>query len=173
MTRPRRVLLIGMMGAGKSTTAALVADALGWACLDSDAEVERRCGCSVAELWSVQGEEAFRKEEAAVVAELLAGGEPSVIALGGGAVLDPDTAAAIGRGGTVVWLRAAPSALAGRVGDGATRPLLEGTDTEGALAELSARREGVYTSLAHAVVDVDSLTPEEVASRVIAVLTDA
>ncbi|MGH9122358.1 MAG: shikimate kinase [Acidimicrobiales bacterium] len=173
MSRPRRALLIGMMGSGKSTTAELVGKSLGWPCFDSDGEVERRRGATVAELWSEQGEAAFRREEAAVVADLLSGPEPAVVALGGGAVLDPASAAAIRDGGTVVWLRGTCAELAQRVGDGGTRPLLAGGDPEGALAELSARREGAYASTAHAVVDVDGLTPEEVAARVVRELSGA
>ncbi|MHB8440044.1 MAG: shikimate kinase, partial [Acidimicrobiales bacterium] len=86
-----RIVLVGMMGAGKSSVGGVLASRLGWDFVDADVEVERRAGMSVAELFSSRGEAAFREEEATVMGELLACAGPTVIAAGGGAVLDPAT----------------------------------------------------------------------------------
>ncbi len=120
-----RVLLVGMMGAGKTTTGRLVAGHLGWAYRDSDADVEAETGLSVPELFAQQGEEAFRRAEADVLARACADPTPAVISVAGGAVLRPENRALIARSGTVVWLRARPETLAARVGEGVGRPLLD------------------------------------------------
>lgn len=165
--RPRRVLLIGMMGAGKTTVGRLVAAELGCGYLDSDVEVERTTGHSVPELFATAGEAAFRAAESAVLAEAVAEPAPVVVSVAGGAVLDPANRSLLGRSGLVVWLRARPATLARRVGDGAGRPLL-GEDPAAALARLEAERRPLYAELADAVVDVDDLGPAEVAERVLA-----
>jgi shikimate kinase len=162
---PERILLIGMMGAGKSTAGHLLAERLGWVYLDSDHEILLRTGRTVPEIWHAQGEAAFRAEEAAVLAEAIASMEPAVVGVAGGAVLDPANRARIVRAGLVVWLRVCVATLIARVGDGAGRPLLEG-DPAGALTRLDAARRPIYASLAQFVVDVDDLSPAEVADRI-------
>jgi len=161
------ILLVGMMGAGKTTTGHLVADRLGWGYCDSDADVEAMTGLSVPELFERDGEGAFRKAEATVLAESCASPSPLVISVAGGAVLDPGNRALIARSGTVVWLRARPETLGARVGDGAGRPLL-GEDPTEAMGRLLTDRAPYYTELADLVIDVDDLTPAEVAARILA-----
>ena len=161
------ILLVGMMGAGKTTTGHLVADRLGWGYCDSDADVEAMTGLSVPELFERDGEGAFRKAEATVLAESCASPSPLVISVAGGAVLDPANRALIARSGTVVWLRARPEPLGARVGDGAGRPLL-GDDPTAAMGRLLSARAPFYTELADLVIDVDDLTPPEVAERILA-----
>jgi shikimate kinase len=162
-----KILLIGMMGAGKTTIGRLLAHRLGVPYLDSDAEIQRRTGHTVPEIWHAQGEAAFRAEEARVLADAVADPEPAVVAVAGGAVLDPTNRDLVRHGGTVVWLRARPETLAARVGEGAGRPLLDG-DPAGALARLDAVRRPVYAELAGFAVDVDDLAPSEVADRIVA-----
>lgn len=162
---PRRLLIIGMMGSGKTTVGRLAAERLGWPYLDSDAEVEEATGRTVPEIFAADGEPAFRAAEGEALALALRA-EPAVVAVAGGAVLDPGNRLRIERGGTVVWLRADVATLARRVGDGAGRPLL-GDDPPAALAELEAVRRPLYAALADAVVDVDHLTPEEAADAVL------
>jgi shikimate kinase len=166
-----RLVLVGMMGAGKSTVGALAAAALGWRFVDVDAEVEQRAGMTVSELFARCGEPEFRRVESELLAECLGETGPAVVAVGGGAVLDPANRARIADAGTVVWLRGRPDTLAARVGDGELRPLLEGAGLEGParrLEELLGRRRGLYAEVADSVVDVDDRPPEEVVAEVIA-----
>jgi len=166
-----RLLLVGMMGAGKSTVGRAVASRLGWPHRDTDAEIVRRAGATVPELFAARGEPAFRRLESEVLAAVLTEPGPCVVSVGGGAVLDPGNRAALGRAGTVVWLRARPATLAGRVGSGRGRPLLGGPDgAAGALARIEAERRAVYAEVATAVVDVDELDTAAVADRVLAVV---
>lgn len=164
-----RLLLVGMMGAGKTTVGRLVAARLGWDYFDSDEQVEVGTGRSVPEIFATDGEKAFRKAEAAALTAALAGESPAVVSVAGGAVLDPANRALLERSGTVVWLRADPSTLAARVGDGSGRPLL-GDDPAGAIARLDEVRRPLYAEVADAVVDVDGVEPATVADRVIGAL---
>lgn len=162
-----RVLLIGMMGAGKTTVGRLVADRLGWPYLDSDTEVEEATGHTVAELFAEGGESSFRAAESEALARALEGDGPAVVSVAGGAVLDPANRSLLRRSGTVVWLRADPATLAARVGEGAGRPLLAG-DPVASLVRLDAVRRPLYAEVAHAAVDVDGASPEAVAEAVLA-----
>ena len=162
-----RILLVGMMGAGKTTTGHLVADRLGWGYRDSDADVEAATGLTVPELFARDGEAAFRQAEADVLADACADPAASVVSVAGGAVLRPDNRRLIAASGTVVWLRARPETLAARVGDGAGRPLLE-DDPDGAMVRLSAVRSPLYAEVADLVIDVDELPAEEIARRILA-----
>ena len=163
------LLLVGMMGAGKSTVGRLVAARLGRPHVDTDSEVERRAGISVRAIFSTRGEESFRLEESRVLAEVLAGDVPAVVSVGGGAVLDPADRMAMHDGGTVVWLRARPETLARRVGRTDDRPLLAGAagETTAVLARIEAERRPLYEEVAAEVIDVDGLTATEVADRVL------
>jgi 5-deoxy-5-amino-3-dehydroquinate synthase len=160
------VVLVGMMGAGKSSVARRVARHLGWRHVDVDTEVERSAGCTIASLFASEGEAAFRDREAATLRTLLASTEPLVIATGGGSVLRPENRQAMRDRARVVWLRARPDTLAARVGDGASRPLLAG-DPLGSLTRIAAERAGAYEAAAHHVVDVDDVPFTLVTERVV------
>ncbi len=176
--RPRRVLLVGMMGAGKTTVGRLLASRLGWSYLDSDEEVEAFSGHTVKELFESGGERAFRPLESKALAAALQGDAPAVVSVAGGAVLDPANRALLRRAGTVVWLRASPATLFERVradtvaasealpGSGDHRPLLD-HDPAGTLVRLDAERRPLYQEVADAVVDVDGLDPGAVADQVL------
>lgn len=169
-----RLLLVGMMGAGKSTVGRLLAARLGWRHVDTDAEIVRASGATVPELFATGGEPAFRRLESAALAAVLAEAPPCVVSVGGGAVLDAANRVALRGAGTVVWLRAGPDTLAARVGGGRGRPLLDGSgDAAGALARIEAERRAVYSEVADAVVDVDGLDPAAVAERVLALVPAA
>jgi shikimate kinase len=164
---PPRILLVGMMGCGKTTTGALIARRLGWDYRDSDADVEALTGHTVPEIFASDGEAAFRKVEAEVLATACSSEQPTVVSVAGGAVLSADNRKLIRECGTVVWLRAEPQRLAERVGDGAGRPLLEG-DKTAIMDRLLTERAPHYAEVADAVVDVGDLTPDQVADRVLA-----
>jgi shikimate kinase len=161
-----RILLVGMMGAGKTTTGHLLAERLGWAYRDSDADVEAATGLTVPELFARDGEAAFRRAEATVLAEACADPSPSIVSVAGGAVLSEDNRRLIASSGIVVWLRARPETLAARVGDGIGRPLL-GDDPAEAVVRLDAVRAPLYAELADVVLNVDELTAVAVADRII------
>ncbi len=161
-----RLVLVGMMGAGKSTVGHLVAERLGWRYLDSDEQVEAETGRTVVELFAERGEAAFRTEESRVLAEALGADEPVVVSAAGGVVLAEENRSLLRRRGPVVWLRAEPATLAARLGQGAGRPLL-GSDPAGRIVELDEVRRPLYETVATAVVDVDRLSPEVVADRVL------
>jgi shikimate kinase len=161
-----RILLVGMMGAGKTTTGQLLAEHLGWDYRDSDADVEAATGLTVPELFARDGEAAFRRAEAAVLADACAAPAPSVVSVAGGAVLSPENRRLVTASGTVVWLRARPDTLAGRVGDGAGRPLLE-TDPAHAMVRLNDVRAPLYAEVADLVIDVDELRPDDVVQRIL------
>ncbi|HUE60510.1 MAG TPA: shikimate kinase [Acidimicrobiales bacterium] len=161
----QKVFLVGMMGVGKTTAGRLLAEKLGWPHLDSDEEVVRVAGKPFPQLWEEGGEPGFRSLETKVVSELAASPGEAVVALGGGAVLDPQNRETIKGAGLVVWLRADPATLSERVGDGRGRPLLKSGPAK-ALKHLSDTRAPLYESVADLVFDVDRMNPREVAERV-------
>lgn len=163
---PERILLIGMMGAGKTSVGRRLAARLGWEHVDSDDQVERATGRTVAEIFAADGEAAFRREERAALLGALAASVPSVVSVAGGAVLDPANRQAIKAGGTVVWLRASVATLAERVGEGQGRPLLAG-DPAGALARLLPEREPLYAQLADVVLEVEGRGPDDLAGAIV------
>ena len=162
MTRPRAVL-VGPMGAGKTTVAGLLADAWGTAVRDTDHDVEAVAGKPISDIFVDSGEEAFRALERAAVADALATHD-GVLALGGGAVLDPGTRDLL-EGHRVVFLRVGLGDAVKRVGLGAGRPLLLG-NVRGRIKALLDERTPVYESVATLVVDTDGRTPEEVAGEI-------
>ncbi|MGH9018131.1 MAG: shikimate kinase [Acidimicrobiales bacterium] len=165
-----RLLLVGMMGAGKSTVARLAARSVGWKWLDVDEMVSREAGASVPELFARHGESYFRRQESRALQSVLGGDEDVIVSVGGGAVLDEANRARLAEGGEVVWLRARPETLMARVRDGAGRPLLDGTTPEQrmqTLRRIDAERRPIYGALARHVVDVDGLDAASVARRVL------
>ncbi|MDQ3680726.1 MAG: shikimate kinase [Actinomycetota bacterium] len=162
----RRILLVGMMGSGKTTVGRSVAARLGYPYLDSDEQVERRTGHTVREIFEARGEAAFREEEKLALAEALSTDGPVVVSVAGGAVLDPDNRRRLQKAGLVVWLRAGVATLAERVVGAHHRPLL-GDDPLGALTRLLQHRRPIYEELADLVIDVEQLTPEQAAEQIV------
>ena len=162
----RHLVLIGLMGAGKTTVGRECARRLGRPFVDTDDEVTRIAHTTVDRIFAEVGEAEFRRLEREVVAVVCASPEPLVVACGGGAVLDPENRRALRSAGIVVWLRAPAHTLAGRVGDGSTRPLLR-DDPAGALSRLERLREPAYDTAAHVQVDTDGIDVKTVAARVL------
>jgi shikimate kinase len=163
----RHLVLIGLMGAGKSTVGERCATALGRAFVDTDRLVELNAGMNVAEIFSTQGEPAFRALERGVVADVSVSPEPLVIACGGGVALDPDNRRALREHGVVVWLRAEAEELGRRVGAGTGRPLLQGGPPAPTLERLAFLRAPAYEAAAHVTVDTDGLAIEAVTELVL------
>jgi shikimate kinase len=161
----RNVVLVGLMGAGKSVVGRGVARKLGRPFVDTDAEIERRAGRSIPALFATEGEVPFRALERAAVAEVAARAR-QVVATGGGAVADPANRDALRRTGFVVYLAARPETLAARVGEGEGRPMLEGGDPVARIRELLARREPAYRQ-SDLVVDTDGLSVRQVVALVV------
>lgn len=159
------IVLVGLMGTGKSTVGRLLAARLGLPLVDSDSVIAERTGATVRELWEQGGEAAYRRLESQIVLDALATPEPAVVAAPGGVVLDPAVRQALGRA-FVVWLRAEPQLVAARVGHGDHRPLL-GADPATVLSQMAGERASLYASVADLIVDVDDLSPEQVADAVI------
>jgi shikimate kinase len=140
----RSIVLIGMMGVGKSSIGRRLGARLGIPFVDADAEIERAAGMSIADIFARHGEAAFRSGEARVIARLLNSG-PQVLATGGGAVMNPATRALIQERGVSIWLSAEFELLLRRISKRkAERPMLQTTDPAGTLRELLAAREPIY-----------------------------
>ena len=163
-SRPRRFVLCGMMGTAKSTVGKALAAELGVPFLDTNRMVERAAGASVPEVFRQLGEPEFRRMEARAVAEAM-DTERAVVAVGGGALLDPESRARVRRRASAVWLWADPETAARRAG-GATRPLLSGSDPVGAARELLEARLPTYAACSDLIVDTASRTPEVVARKI-------
>jgi shikimate kinase len=148
----RSIVLVGLMGAGKSTVGRRLASVLRLPFHDADQEIETAAGCSISDFFERYGEPAFRDGERKVIARLLAGPR-HVLATGGGAFMDPTTRVLIKEQGLSVWLRANIDLLMERVTKRPTRPLLKNDDPRGTMERLMAERYPVY---AEADITVDS-----------------
>ncbi|MEO1000236.1 MAG: shikimate kinase [Pseudomonadota bacterium] len=163
------IVLVGLMGAGKTSVGKRLAARLAVPFRDSDEAVVEAAGLSIPEIFAELGEAAFRDGERRVIARLLRAG-PGVLATGGGAFLDAGTRAAIGVAGVSVWLRADLETLWARVGGKPGRPLLDGADPRGRLAALMEARYPVYGEAEVTVETKGQGAHEHVASRIIAAL---
>lgn len=158
-----RVVLVGPMGAGKTTVGGLLAKRWGLGVRDTDHDVETAEGRRISEIFVDDGEERFRMLERAAVADALASHD-GVLALGGGSVLDPRTQSDL-RGHRVVFLRVGLADATKRVGLGVGRPLLLG-NVRSRIKVLLDEREPVYAAVAEITVDTDGRGPEDVAAEV-------
>jgi shikimate kinase / 3-dehydroquinate synthase len=163
------IVLTGFMGTGKSRVGREVADRLGRPFLDLDELVAERAGRSIPEIFAQDGEAAFRALELEACQELrYAAGK--VIAVGGGAVLDPANREALAAGGTVICLEASPDVIARRLAGGNGRPLLGGSAREERIAELLAQRASVYAALPYHL-DTSMMTIAQAAERVMGIVS--
>ena len=137
------LVLIGLMGAGKSAVGRRLAASLNLPFTDADGEIETAAGQTISEIFAEHGEAYFRTGERKVIARLLENG-PQVLATGGGAYMDPETRAAVKANGISIWLKANLRVLMKRVGRRGNRPLLQVDDPETAMKKLMAQRNPVY-----------------------------
>ena len=161
------IVLVGVPGAGKTTVGKLLAKNLGIDFFDSDQFIETRAGKSVSDIFTQDGEPAFRKLEHDVIVELLDSNNV-VLALGGGSLGNDETRAKV-KDATTVWLVAGLAQAVDRVGMNRNRPLLLG-NVRGQLADLMAAREPFYKEVAAIAVDTSKLIPSEVVTEIVSEL---
>jgi len=161
----RTVVMVGLMGAGKSAIGKRLAQSLSLPFVDADKEIEEAAGCTIPEIFARFGEPAFRDGERRVITRLL-DGPPCVLATGGGAFMDDTTRAKIKRSGLSIWLRAELDTLVRRTARRNNRPLLNAGDPREILAKLMAVRYPVYAE-ADLAVDSADAPPEITTQRVI------
>jgi shikimate kinase len=165
----RSVVLVGMMGVGKSSVGRRLATRLAIPFVDADAEIEKAAGMSIADIFARHGEAYFRSGEARVIARLLESG-PQVLATGGGAFINADTRALIKLKGVSIWLRAEVDVLLRRTGKRRNdRPLLQTADPAETLRELLAEREPTY-ALADLTVQSREVAHDAIVSDILTAL---
>lgn len=159
------LVLVGLMGAGKTTIGRLLAKSFGRTFVDSDHEIEALTGVKVPVIFEIEGEPGFRAREARVIAELACRNE-LVIATGGGAVLDSASRTTLRACGVVIYLHAQPADLWQRTRHDQNRPLLRAADPLARLTELYGARDPLYRETAHLVVDTGRQSPRLLAGRI-------
>lgn len=155
------------MGSGKTSVGEILARRIGRELIDTDNLVEANTGTTIAQLFQSEGEAAFRRYEVESLRRALLREEPAVIATGGGIVTSPEARHMLTVNSIVVWLRADPAALAVRLGDDTTRPLLGKRDAREILTGMQVTRGPLYEEVADLIVDADAGGPEEVAGAII------
>lgn len=168
MTAPRRLVLVGLPGSGKTTAGAGAARALGWDFVDIDRLIEAALGTSIAEIFRLQGEAKFRSLEREVTREIAQGAaRPFVAAPGSGWVTDKESVALLRHPGKLVHLKISAAESLKRLGTaGGGRPLLQVSDPLAELERLASEREPFFR-VADEVVDVEHLDPQQVISRLV------
>ena len=166
----KTIVLVGIMGAGKSTVGKILADRLGMRFIDADQEIERAAGCTITDFFEKYGEGEFRKGEERVISRILAG-EPCVLATGGGAFMSEATRLLIKKIATSVWLRVSFEVLAKRLEKRSDRPLLQTADPQQTLKALMKKRYPIYND-ADFLVDVENDGVDITVSKVVECLGD-
>ena len=165
------VFLIGLMGSGKTTIGQLLAKRLQLPFIDSDHELEQRTGVSVATIFEIEGEPAFRQREAAIIDEL-SNLQPIVLATGGGAILDPQTRHVLRERGTVIYLHSTAETSYERIRRNRDRPLMLVDDPLARLRQLYELRHPLYAETAHFLVESYRDRPSAVIAEIIERLLD-
>lgn len=161
----RSIVLVGLMGAGKSTVGRRLAVRLGLPFLDADNEIEAAAGMSIPDIFSIHGESYFREGERRVITRILQDG-PTVLATGGGAYMNEETRRAIAERGIAVWLKADVDVLLERVSRRQNRPLLQNADPRGTLEKLMKERNPFY-ALADVQVESRDAPHDRVVSAIV------
>lgn len=167
------IILIGFMGAGKSTIGRALARRLKAPFLDTDKEIESQAGASISHIFETQGEAVFREAETGLLKTLSAKGEKMVISTGGGLPLREENRRLLKRLGQVVYLQVQPDTVLKRLKGDATRPLLKGPDAREKVASLLGQRLPLYREAAHITVAVDNKRVEEIAEEILGKLKDS
>ena len=161
----QNVFLIGPVGAGKSTIGRQLASELKLDFVDSDREIEQRCGVDIDWIFDIEGEEGFRKREQEVLSDL-ANRQGVVLATGGGAVILPDNRTLLSSRGKVVYLQASIEQQLERTAKDKKRPLLQVDDKEGQLKKLMVEREPLYQEIADITIETSETTVRNVVQKI-------
>lgn len=161
------IVLIGFMGAGKSTVGRWLSRKLSRQLLDTDAMIEARAGMTISEIFAARGEEAFRAAETEVLAGLAQRRQPVIVSTGGGMPMRAENREALRKLGSVVYLRVKPETVCERLAGDTTRPLLAGDDRQRKVETLLAQRGPIYEKAAHLTVDADARGPEAIAEEIL------
>ena len=153
------ITLVGLMGSGKSMLGKRLAKQLDMPFADSDKAIEDAAGLTISNIFDIAGDAKFREIEERIIAELVTSG-PLVLATGGGAICQTNTAKLLQKQSVVVWLQAAPETLMARIGTSTTRPLLAGDDPLGKLRQLSVDRQKHYQR-AHIHLNTDGMSGDK------------
>lgn len=159
------IILIGFMGAGKTSIGSAYAQAHGCPLLDTDQLIEEEAGMPISQIFSSKGESAFRAAETAVLHRLLADTDHAVISVGGGLPLREENRRLLSRLGTIVFLRVSRDTVLKRLKGDTTRPLLQGGDTCEKVDKLLAERNLIYEKAAHLLMDVDDRTLDQLVAE--------
>lgn len=165
----RAIVLIGMMGSGKSSIGRRLASRLGMGFVDADIEIETAAGMSIPEIFAQRGEAEFRDGERRVISRILTTQAPLVLATGGGAFMNAETRARVKELGVSVWLKAEPDVLMRRVRKRSNRPLLQTADPDATLRAMLAQREPVY-ALADLTIQSRDEPHEVIVGEIVAAL---
>ena len=171
MLQARNVVLVGPMGAGKSTIGRTLAEQLGFVFRDTDTLIEERTGANISWIFDVEGEEGFRERETAMIREL-ADENGMVLATGGGAVLREENRRMLAGIGTVVYLATSVDQQLNRTRRDRKRPLLRTTDRERVLADLLAVRDPLYREIADLLLHTDARGARTVVNEILAFLRE-
>ena len=160
------MILIGFMGAGKTTVGKALAERSGWPLLDTDQLIIEKAGMTIPEIFEQSGEEGFRRIESEVLAELLEQTDHTVISVGGGLPLREENRAVLSRLGTVVYLDVSEATVWNRLKDETDRPLLKVENVRAKIREMLTYRRPIYEQAAHITISVDEKNPGQIAAEV-------
>ena len=167
------IALIGMMGSGKTTVGQYLAKKIAMVFYDTDTQLEKKLGKTVTQCFSHDGEKFFRTQEACIIKELLQKPEHKVLALGGGAILAPDTRCLLAKNAFTVWLKPNLNTLHQRTQKETQRPLLQGKDRKKTLTEIYQARKDLYALADTTVASTQQCTVSQVSQRIITALPAA
>lgn len=163
----QNLILIGFMGAGKTSVGEELAGRFGKTLIDTDRMIEERAGMSISDIFAVQGEEAFRRLETEVLEQLISEASGEMISVGGGLPLREENRKLLKKLGTVIYLRVRPETVLARLKGDTTRPLLQGDDVEEKVNSLLSKRGPIYEMAADRIISVDGRSVEQIADAII------
>lgn len=164
----QNMILIGFMGAGKTSVGEELAGRFGKTLIDTDRMIEERAGMSISDIFAVQGEEAFRRLETEVLEQLISEASGEMISVGGGLPLREENRKLLKKLGTVIYLCVRPETVLARLKGDTTRPLLQGDDVEEKVNSLLSKRGPIYEMAADRIISVDGRSVEQIADAIMA-----